>query len=236
MARIHDRALRGRTRTGWLDSHHTYSFGGFADPSRMGFRSLRVLNEDRVIPGAGFAAHDHADMEILTYVISGALEHRDSLGTVSTIPAGEVQWMSAGTGVTHSEMNASSDAPAHFLQIWIVPAEAGGQPSYAQMPVDPAAVRNRYHPIVQPSGAPGASGDFLSINQDAIIHLARLEDGGTLDYGFSPGRAGFLQVVDGLVTVEGERLFAGDGLETDDGDTLTVEAMTDCELLLLDLR
>lgn len=232
MALLHESALRGRTQTGWLDSFHTFSFGGFHDPARMGHRALRVINEDRVIPGAGFGAHGHKDMEILTYVVSGALAHRDSLGNGSTVKPGWIQRMSAGTGVTHSEMNASDREPVHFLQIWILPDRLGAAPSYEQKPIDLSKVEGGFAPIAAPDGGDGA----VALHQDVVLSLARLKDGEEAAYEFAPGRAGFLQVVGGRAEVGGERLSTGDGLQFDNRKVCAVTARTDCELLLFDLK
>lgn len=231
MPLIHERALRGHTVGGWLDSFHTFSFGGFNDPSRMGFRSLRVINEDRVIPGAGFGEHFHEDMEILTYVISGALRHEDSLGNGSTIRPGEIQRMSAGTGITHSEMNASDTDAVHFLQIWILPERSDLPPSYEQKTIAPADPSDPFTPIALPGGGPNA----VALHQDASVFLVRLADGQEASRSFGAGRAGFLQVVDGMVSIDDERLVAGDGLQFDAVKTCTVTALSDCTLMLFDL-
>ena len=156
MITLHDRIARGRTETGWLDSRHTFSFGSYFDPARTDFRSLRVMNEDRVIPGAGFPRHGHKDMEIITYVLAGALEHRDSLGNGSVIRPGDVQRMSAGTGISHSEFNASRDDPVHFLQIWILPARRGLVPGYEQRHFPETEKRDRLRLIGDPDGNDGA--------------------------------------------------------------------------------
>lgn len=231
MALIHEKSSRGRTQTGWLDSFHTFSFGGFNDPVRVGHRSLRVINEDRVIPGAGFGEHSHADMEIITYVISGALAHRDSLGNGSTIHVGDIQRMSAGTGITHSEMNASDTEPVHFLQIWILPDRDGVEPSYEQRAIDTAKATNRFHVI---AGVDGGM-DAVHLHRNVSALLARMDEGVTATHEFAPGRAGFLQIVNGMVTVDGETLSAGDGLQFTGRDICTVGALTDCEVLLFDL-
>ena len=231
MPLIHDRHSRGRTRTGWLESFHTFSFGGFNDPGRMGFRALRVLNEDRVMPGAGFGRHDHADVDILTYAVSGALRHEDSLGNGSLIRPNEIQLMSAGTGVTHAETNASSTEPVHFLQIWLIPDARGGAPTYAQGAIDAGAVHNQLHLVAGPA-AEGA----LTLRSDNRLYLARLDDGATVTHPFAPGRAGFLQVVWGTVMVEDERLMQGDGLQFEAEEACTMQAGSDAsEVMLFDL-
>ncbi|NSX53631.1 pirin family protein [Parasulfitobacter algicola] len=231
MPMIHDKAVRGRTDMGWLDSFHTFSFGHFNDPARMGHRALRVINEDRVIPGAGFGTHPHADMDILTYVISGALRHEDSMGNGSIIRPGEVQHMSAGTGVMHSEMNASDTDPVHFLQIWIMPDKRGIKPSYDQRSIDQDAMRNQFGLIAGPM----PQDDAIALASDTSLYVARLDDGQTATHSFAKGRAGFLQVTDGIVEVQGERFSAGDGLQFDDIDLLKVTAHSEAEILLFDL-
>lgn len=231
MPLIHDKAVRGKTRTGWLDSHHTFSFGGFRDPARMGHGRLRVLNEDIVIPGAGFGEHGHEEMDILTYVISGALKHTDSMGNTSVITAGELQHMYAGTGVTHSEMNASATDPVHFLQIWIIPEHTGGSPAYFQTALDLDARRNMFIPVAGPESDEARA----VLRSDTWIQMARLDEGVTITKNFSPGRAGFLQVVSGIVEIEGQRLTAGDGLQFEAVDVCTITAGTDADLILFDL-
>jgi len=219
MVLIHDKSLRGRTKMGWLDSHHTFSFGGFTDPTRMGHRALRVLNDDVVIPGAGFGKHGHQEMDIVTYVISGALRHGDSMGNSSVITAGEFQHMYAGTGVVHSEMNASDTDEVHFLQIWIVPEHTGGSPTYFQMRVDLDGERNRFIPVAGPeSGEQRAT-----LQSDTRIYMARVDDGAKIHKAFAPGRAGFVQVVEGMVLIGEDELSAGDGLQ--------FEAVPQCEIL-----
>lgn len=231
MPLIHDRSLRGHTQTGWLDSRHTFSFGGFNDPGRMGFRSLRVINEDRVSPGAGFGTHSHADMEIVTYVISGALAHRDSLGNGSIIRPGEIQRMSAGTGISHSEMNASQDEPVHFLQIWIIPERTGIPPSYEQKTIDTEAARRGFELVADRQGGEHT----VTVSQDVTIYVAKPLDSQSVSYGLSAGRGGFLQIVDGMVRIEDEILYAGDGLEFEATGECTITAEADSELLLFDL-
>lgn len=229
MALIHERMNRGHTQQGWLDSRHTFSFGDFNDPTRMGFHALRVINEDRVIPGAGFGKHDHSDMDILTYVISGALRHEDSLGNGSVIQAGDVQLMSAGSGVSHSEMNASDTEPVHFLQIWLIPDSTGGTPTYQQVTLDKGSFLNR------PGQLAGPKSSLISLISDTKIYLARLEEGHTISQDFVAGRAGFLQIIQGRVSIEGETLSAGDGMQFSGVDLCTITATTDCELLVFDL-
>ena len=231
MARIHERDLRGATKIGWLDSKHTFSFGGFHDPSRMGVSALRVINEDHVIPGAGFGTHGHRDMEILTYVVSGALAHKDSLGNGSTIRPGDIQLMTAGTGIQHSEMNASSDDPVHFFQIWIQPNATGHPAAYQQIALPEDAGRAGFTPIVTPSGGEHA----VSIHQDAVISLARPAEDEAVTVDIGDARTGFLQVIKGEVAMDGETLRGGDGVEFSGSRKLNLTATTDSELMLFDL-
>ncbi|MBV6632281.1 MAG: pirin family protein [Alphaproteobacteria bacterium] len=230
MNRLHERDLRGHTKTGWLDSRHTFSFGGFSDPSRMGFRSLRVINEDHVIPGAGFGSHKHADMEIITYVIDGALRHEDSLGNGSIIKPGEIQRMSAGSGITHSEMNASQTDPVHFLQIWVLPKERGTAPGYKQTALP--APEDGWQLLASPDESqPG-----VTIGQDMTLHRLALSDGQTAQRPIPAGHGGFIQVVDGIAKIGDERLVAGDGLEFEGPADWPIEAVSDIELLFFDLK
>lgn len=231
MTLIHDKSARGKTKIGWLDSYHTFSFGGFRDPSRMGHRALRVLNEDFVIPGAGFGAHGHKEMDILTYVISGALIHQDSIGNASVIRAGELQHMYAGTGVVHSEMNASESESVHFLQIWVIPDRGGGAPSYFQQSINYGAARNTFLPIA----GPDQDDQRAVLRSDTWVYLASLDEAATVKKDFAPGRAGFLHVVDGIVEIEGHSLSAGDGLQFEAVTKCAATAKSDAELLLFDL-
>lgn len=231
MAMIHERMNRGRTQMGWLDSFHTFSFGGFQDPTRMGLRNLRVINEDRVIPGAGFGAHSHTQMDILTYVLEGALRHEDSLGNADVIRPGEVQLMSAGSGVTHSEMNASSTEPVHFLQIWLIPDRDTDTPTYNSVALDPKAITNRFGLVAGPKDVPGT----VSLLSDTRVYLARLSDMHSLTHDFGSKHAGFLHVITGQIDIDGERLSSGDGLEFEDRGRCTITARSDAELLLFDL-
>lgn len=231
MARIHERDLRGATKTGWLDSKHTFSFGGFHDPSRMGVSALRVINEDHVIPGAGFGTHGHRDMEILTYVVSGALSHKDSLGNGSTIRPGDIQLMTAGTGIQHSELNASSDDPVHFFQIWIQPNATGHPAAYQQIALPENAGREGFVPIVSPTGG----SDAVSIHQDAVISIARPAEGQQLSVNIQEERTGFLQIIKGEVSLGGETLRGGDGVEFTGGTPYPLTASTDAEVMLFDL-
>ena len=229
MIRIHDRDIRGTTKIGWLDSRHTFSFGNFRDPSRMGFRSLRVINDDIVIPGAGFDMHPHSDMEIITYILKGELAHKDSLGTGSVIRPGEIQRMSAGTGIFHSEFNPSNDNGVHLLQIWLRPDTRGLEPSYEQKTIVPK--EGEFTIIGKRGGGEGA----VTIHQDATLLVAHLKDGQKTSYAFAKGRGGFIHVARGRITLNGEVLKEGDGAEITDTDVITVAAAADSEVLLFDL-
>jgi hypothetical protein len=201
-------AERGGTRIDWLDSRHTFSFADYHDPAHMGFRTLRVINDDRVAPGAGFPPHRHADMEIVTYVLQGALEHRDSLGTGSVIRAGDVQRMSAGTGVRHSELNASPAESVHFLQIWILPERRGLPPGYQQKHFADAEKQGHLRLI---GSRDGAGGKALTIHQDVALHAGLLNAGEQATLPLAPGRHAWVQVARGAVTVGDQRLGEGDG-------------------------
>jgi redox-sensitive bicupin YhaK (pirin superfamily) len=211
---------RGRSRLDWLDSRHTFSFADYHDPAHLGFRTLRVINEDRVAPGRGFGTHMHRDMEIVTWVLSGALEHRDSLGNGSVIRPGEVQRMSAGRGVAHSEFNASDDDPVHFLQIWILPEAQNLPASYAQRDIPADEMRRRLRPIAAPGGDAGA----VSIHQDARILATRLEPGERVQHDVAAGRHAWVQVASGALTVNGTALQAGDGAALSDEPRLELAA------------
>lgn len=222
---------RGHANHGWLDTYHTFSFANYYDPAHMGFRTLRVINEDRVQPGRGFGAHPHRDMEILTYVLEGALEHRDSMGHHGVIRAGEVQRMSAGTGVIHSEHNASPRELVHFLQIWIEPAEDGLPPSYEQRAFPAEAKRGTLRLIAGPDGRDGA----VTIHQDARVYAALLEPGEQVAHPLAPGRHAWLHVVTGAVDLNGTALGTGDGAAVSDERDLAVAARQPAEVLLFDL-
>ncbi len=229
MIRIHDRDIRGITKTGWLDSKHTFSFGHFMDPSRMGFRSLRVINDDHVIPGAGFDTHPHRNMEIVTYVLKGELEHKDSLGTGSVIRPGDIQRMSAGSGIYHSEFNPSNDNGVHLLQIWILPEKQGLEPSYEQKRIEKK--KGAFTLVGDRHGTDGA----ITIHQDIRMLVADLADGQETAYTFEKGRGGFLHVAAGQITLNGEVLKEGDGAEISDVETLSITAQADSEVLLFDM-
>jgi redox-sensitive bicupin YhaK (pirin superfamily) len=226
-----DRNTRGRTQTGWLDSQHSFSFGGYHDPRQMGFRSLRVLNEDRVIPGAGFPAHSHRDIEIVTYVLQGRLKHEDGLGHSSVVGPGEVQRISAGSGITHSEYNASPDAPLHLLQLWIIPNRTGTPPGYAKEPLSDGA---RSGSLVLAAG-PEGSGAAVAIAQDARIYAATLDAGVMAVHPLAAGRGAWLQVARGLVALNETEMREGDGAAIEGETRIAIEALTDSEFLLFDL-
>ncbi len=222
---------RGRVVLDWLDSRHSFSFGHYYDPKHMGFRALRVINDDRVSPGGGFATHPHRDMEIITYVLDGTLEHADSLGNGSEIRAGEVQRMTAGTGVTHSEFNHSQVAPVHLLQIWILPAEKGLAPSYEQRAFTPEEKRGGLTLVAARDGRDGA----LTVHQDAEIYAALLDAGKSVSHRLAAGRHAWLHLAHGAVVLNGHALAEGDGVAVSDEEVLAISAETDAELLLFDL-
>jgi redox-sensitive bicupin YhaK (pirin superfamily) len=222
---------RGRTKIDWLDSRHTFSFGDYYDPKAMGFRELRVINDDRVAPGAGFPTHGHRDMEIVTYVLEGALEHKDSLGTGSVIRPGDVQRMTAGTGVRHSEFNASRSEPVHFLQIWILPERAGIQPGYEQKAIADAEKRGRFRLIASHDGQEGS----VTLHQDAALSVALLETGDKVRQALAPGRYGYLHVARGEVTVGAQDLGEGDGAAISDEAAVDVRGRSTAEVLFFDL-
>ena len=232
MLHVRDRGARGKAEMGWLSSRHTFSFGQYRDPKHMGFRALRVINEDRVIPGAGFPTHSHSDMEIISYVLEGALEHKDSLGTGAVIRPGEIQRMSAGAGVQHSEFNASSTDPVHFLQIWVIPEAPGLQPSYEQKALPPVAEgESRLHLIGSRDGQNGS----VVIHQDVALYRATIAAGGSLQIPLAPGRHAWLQVARGIVKIEDGELREGDGLAVSDAQSLTMTSGTGAEVLVFDL-
>lgn len=222
---------RGHADHGWLDSRHTFSFADYFDPKHVQFRSLRVLNEDRVRGGQGFGSHPHRDMEIISYVVSGALEHQDSLGTKAVMSAGDVQRISAGKGVVHSEYNASADEAVHFLQIWLLPDERGVKPEYAEKSFRDATP-GRLHLIASRNGR----NESISIHQDAEVSVARLGAGEGLDYSFAAGRAGWVQLIDGSVALNGKALSAGDGAAISDEERLRLETATGAHFLFFDLN
>jgi redox-sensitive bicupin YhaK (pirin superfamily) len=223
---------RGVTNLGWLDSRHSFSFGHYYDPEHMGFGPLRVINQDRVRPGAGFDTHGHRDMEIVSYVLDGALEHKDSIGTGSVIRPGDVQVMSAGTGIRHSEFNHSKQEPVHFLQIWLLPDKQGLPPRYDQKSFADAEKRGRLRLVGSPDGRDGS----IVIHQDAELYDSLLDDGESVNHVLKSGRKAWVQVVRGAVAVNGEALRAGDGASVERESKLAVTARADgSEILLFDL-
>jgi redox-sensitive bicupin YhaK (pirin superfamily) len=233
MFTLRDRDARGRAQTGWLDSRHSFSFGHYHDPAHMGFRALRVINEDRVAPGAGFPPHAHADMEIISYVLAGGLAHRDSLGNGSVIRPGEIQRMSAGTGIQHSEMNASGEAPVHFYQIWILSERRGIAPGYEQVTLPAVADgETRLDRIGGRTGGEGA----ITIHQDVVLWRATLAAGGALELPLAPGRHAWVQATQGIAELaEGSELRAGDGVAASGVERLRLSSRVGAELLVFDL-
>lgn len=221
---------RGHNNFGWLDSHHSFSFGQYHDPRHMGFRALRVINEDHVAPGAGFGEHGHANMEIISYVLDGELEHKDSIGTGSVIRPGDVQRMSAGSGIRHSEFNASPDKPVHFLQIWLMPEKDGIKPGYEQKTFGDER-KGKLRLVASRDGRDGA----LTVHQDVDLYASVLKSGESVHHDFSQGRHGWLQLVRGGLEVDGHIIQPGDGLAISERETLTLKALSDVEFLLFDL-
>jgi len=222
---------RGSADFGWLKSRHTFSFGSYFDPEQMSFGALRVINEDRVAPAAGFPTHPHKDMEIISYVVSGALEHKDSLGNGSVVRPGELQRMTAGTGVRHSEYNPSDTAPVHFLQIWIIPERDGLAPGYEQKAFSDEDRRNTLKLIGSRDGRDGS----LVIHQDVHLYGSLLTAGDSLAHDVLPGRKAWLQLVKGTLSVDGQPLSAGDGLGVPDAGKIELTATENAEFLLFDL-
>jgi redox-sensitive bicupin YhaK (pirin superfamily) len=222
---------RGHSERGWLDSYFTFSFADYEDPRHMGFRSLRVINEDWIQPGRGFGMHPHRDMEILTYVLEGALEHRDSLGTGSVIRPGDAQRMSAGTGIVHSEANPSTSEPVHLLQIWILPDRTGIAPAYEQRAFSEEERRGRLRLLASRDGRDGA----LTIHQDAELYTTLLAAGENVTHRVRPDRHAWVQVARGAVTLNGKPLRAGDGAAVSDEEAVTLSASEASEVLLFDL-
>ncbi|MCA1568159.1 MAG: pirin family protein [Acidobacteria bacterium] len=222
---------RGGANHRWLDTKHTFSFSDYYDPRHMGFRSLRVINEDRVAPGRGFGTHGHRDMEILSYVVSGGLGHRDSMGTAEVIRPHEWQRMTAGTGVRHSEMNASKTEPVHFFQIWIMPEAESIRPGYEQKLFAPEEKSGRLRLVASREGSEGS----LKIQQDVSVYNALLKGGEAVEHRLDPGRHAWLQVVKGAVELNGYKLGAGDGAAVSEESALTISAYDDSEVILFDL-
>lgn len=222
---------RGVAEHGWLSSRHSFSFAHYYDPHHMGFGPLLVINEDRVQPGRGFGSHGHNDMEIISYVLDGALEHKDSMGTGSVIRYGNVQRMSAGSGVMHSEFNHSHSEPVHFLQIWIQPNVLGVEPSYEEKHFDPASKQGQWRLIASPDGQDGS----VQIHQDARLYASILDGADTLEYGWEDSRCGYVHVARGSVIVNGQRLDAGDAAKLLNEPKITVSSQQEAEILLFDL-
>lgn len=222
---------RGGGDHGWLRTRHTFSFDGYYDPAWMGFQSLRVINEDWVAPANGFPTHPHRDMEIITYVLEGKLEHKDSLGTVGVILPGDGQRMTAGRGIRHSEQNPSPDEAVHLLQIWIMPEKNGLEPSYEQKAFPASEKRDRLRLVASPNGAEGS----VTIHQDAQLYVTLLGAGKTVEHKFGAGRHGWLQVARGGVELNGHELAQGDGAAISEESKLAIQAREDAEVLLFDL-
>jgi redox-sensitive bicupin YhaK (pirin superfamily) len=231
MITVREAKDRGHFNFGWLDTNHTFSFGDYYDPRFMGFRSLRVINEDRVHPGRGFPTHPHRDMEIITYVLEGSLEHKDSMGTGSVIRPGEVQRMSAGTGVTHSESNSSKDESVHLLQIWIMPDKYGIRPSYEQKMYEAEEKQGRLRLIASPDGRD----DSVKIQQDTALYAALLEPGQEVIHELKVNRHAWVQVARGAVSLNGQLLSQGDGAAVSDERALAIVGQESAEVLLFDL-
>jgi len=223
---------RGHANHGWLDSYHTFSFADYRDPAHVHFRSLRVMNEDRVAPGQGFGRHPHDNMEIVTYVLDGQLEHQDSMGNGSILHAGEFQRMTAGTGVEHSEFNPSATEPVHLYQIWLFPGERGLEPSYEERKFDQSEKQDRLRLVASPDGRD----DSLTIHQDARIYLGNLSPGKEVSHALAPNRHAWLQVLRGRVQVGDQQLSAGDAAAVSDETSLQLAAVDAAEVMLFDLN
>ncbi len=222
---------RGHADFVWLDSRHTFSFGDYHDPKHMGFGPLRVINDDRVAGGGGFPTHPHANMEIVTYVLDGALAHKDSLGNGSVIRPGDVQRMSAGTGIRHSEFNASASEPVHFLQIWIIPEQAGTAPSYEQKAIPDAERRGKLRLVGSHDGRDGS----VTIHRDVDLYAALLAEGESVAHAIAPGRRGWVQLARGTIRLNGRTMSEGDGAAITSAGELEVEGVSEAEVLLFDL-
>ena len=231
MIEIRKSRERGHANHGWLDSYHTFSFADYHDPRWMGFGPLRVINDDRIAPGGGFPTHSHRDMEIVTYVLAGALEHRDSLGNGGVIVPGEVQRMRAGRGIAHSEFNASDTVPVHLLQIWIEPDAQGLEPGYEQKAFAPAELSGRFHVVASSDGRAGS----VTIHQDAAIYAARLTEGERAAITLTPGRRAWLHVATGRVLFKGAALEAGDSAALIQETEVLLDGLEAAEVLLFDL-
>ena len=232
MIKIRKANERGHAEHGWLDSYHTFSFADYYDPQWMGFRSLRVINDDLVMPGMGFGTHPHRDMEIITYILSGALQHRDSMGHEAVLKAGDVQRISAGTGIAHSEFNYSPIEPVHLLQIWIQPERKGVKPAYAERSFGNGSAKPGLTLVASHDGRDGS----VAINQDADVWLASFEEGSSATHALKQGRHAWLQVAEGELTLNGQILRAGDGAALSEESSLTLAAKTPAKALLFDLN
>ena len=232
MITIRPASERGNANFGWLDSRHTFSFGSYYDPAHMGFGNLRVINEDKVAPGQGFATHSHRDMEIISYVIDGALKHKDSIGNGSIIKPGDVQRMSAGTGISHSEYNASKEKPVHFLQIWVLPEKQGIEPGYEQIYFAPEEKQGKLRLVGSRDGRDGS----ITIHQDVNLYTAQLSSGEQLSYIVPDSRAAWIQVVRGSIRLDEHLLGAGDGASISIATSLEITGQADnAEFLLFDM-
>lgn len=231
MLQIRRAEERGHVQSDWLDSWHSFSFGEYHDPEHMGFSLLRVINEDRIAAEGGFAMHPHRDMEIVTYVISGALQHRDSLGNEGVIHAGEVQWMSAGSGVRHAEFNPSASESTHLLQIWLLPNRRGGEPDYAQHPIAGDDRAGRLELLISPDGRGGSQ----AAHTDALLQVGSLEPGERVDYPLAPDRCAWLQVAAGRIRSGEQELASGDGAAVREQDLIDLQALESSQVLLFDL-
>jgi len=226
-----DRHDRGSADAGWLKSMHTFSFGGYHDPAHMGYGPLRVINDDRVIPGAGFGTHPHRNMEIISYVLEGELAHKDSMGNGSSIKPGEVQLMSAGTGVTHSEYNASDTDGVHFLQIWIMPQAENTEPGYQQKSFADEGMQGKFRTVVSADGENGS----LIVKQDMRLLIGKFSEGDVADYKANAGRKYWVQIASGMATVNGEAATSGDGFAIEAETKIEISSQSDSEILLFDL-
>ena len=231
MMRIRRANERGHAEHGWLDTYHTFSFANYYDPEWMGFRSLRVINDDLVMPGMGFGTHPHRDMEIITYILSGALEHKDSMGNGRVIRAGEVQYMAAGTGVQHSEFNPSTDEAVHLLQVWIQPDRKGATPRYAEKSLKEAAA-GKLHLVTSKTGRDGS----IAINQDADLWLGKFDADSRVTHTIAPGRHAWVHVAEGEVSLQGKTLSGGDAAALSPGEELELTATKPSQVLLFDLN
>ena len=231
MMNIRKSAERGHANHGWLDTYHSFSFADYYDPNHMHFRALRVINEDYIAPGMGFGTHPHADMEIVTYIVKGALQHKDSMGNSAVMRAGDIQRISAGSGIMHSEFNASSSEPVHLLQIWLMPDKKGVKPGYVERSFAKAAP-GRLHLATSKNGRDGS----IPINQDADLYFSKLEKGQTAELALQPGRHAWLQLIEGQLDVNGTRLQAGDAAAVSQVEQLKLSPVDGAHFLLFDLN